>query len=272
MPQGVGEYHKQLEERKKQTIHEFIQANPATYVNAIVKELSMSKTTVVKWVAELRSSKRIISLIDSHNPEFTLLHKTKKKNQLVHYDPTEEEYGQKMRMCVEDEIQVSNEQFNPWKTPEYLQNQKDLRNSFQKTKASLQEVITDFKNSNESEKKAKTPFLNYAFNEYVKLELQMEKLDHRNKGYGSYEKIMMSFAINTDYTINNVSKRTGYSKKYCSQLSKNILSKIGLKNLGDFNFKKTDPAFPKLREILGQCPHCNVWTVDALCEAVETKE
>lgn len=192
----------------------------------------------------------------------------KKKNQLIPYNPTEEEYGQKMHMRVEE---VSNESFNPWKTPEYLQNQKDLRNSFQKTKASLQE-IADFDTSDESEKKAKISFLNYAFNEYVKLKLQMKKLDHRNKGYGSYEKIMMAFGMNTDYTINNMSKRTGYSKKYCSQLSKNVLSKIGLKSLGDFNFKKTDSAFPKLREILGQCPHCNVWIVDTLCKDVETKE
>lgn len=273
MTQGLGKPQIQQREEKKQIIQKFIQNNPTTYVNAIVEALRMSKTTVVACVQELLESKRIISLKDSHNPEFTPLwesNKKKKRNQLVYYYSTEE---QTKIFHKEETISVLPK---PRKNDEITRYFDMVITYLKEIRKFDRELLKKYNESNESEKaildrSITKEMVSEQIELHATLSLARENLDSRIKR-SKYEKIMMAYYMNTDYSINRMSKRSGYSTKYCSQLSKNVLSVIGLSTLGDFNFKKTDPAFPKLREILGQCPHCNVWTVDALCENTESKE
>ena len=255
MTQGLWKLQIQQREGKKQTILKFIQNHPTTYVNAIVEVLHMSKTTVVKCVQELLESKQIILLKDSYNTQFTQLTKIKKRNQLVYYDPMEEERGKK-KFNYKDDVQVSNIPFNYLRTLEYRQISKDLRNSSQKTKASLQELITDFKNSNESEKKAKTPFLNYALNEYAKLELLMEKLDHRVK-YTKFEKILVAYSIAGRFTIHHFSKLENVSEKYVSRLSK------------QYPVSKDDSRYTEFKKMVGCCSNCGSSVADGLIEKIK---
>ena len=191
--------------------------------------------------------------------DFKGYHLSRKQQQLVFYDEIKENRGKQLY----SEEKQPDTPLNYLKTPEYLQIQKDLRNKLQQTLSKLQELIADFKNFNESEKKVEDPRLKDMINEYSELESRVKKLDHRRK-YGNYEKIMMAYGMKNKYSIRQTAKLAGLSSKYCSGVSHDVLSKIGLGKLGKFNFNKTDTVFSKLKEILGQCPHCNVWIVDAL--------
>lgn len=259
MTRGESNYHTQLRESSKEKILNWIIQNPGTFVNAIVDALSMSKTTVSRCVSELIQEKRIMSRLDSYNLEFAEILKLRIKNQLVYCDPIKEEYGRK-KFNHDDEKPTDipsaiGKAMAYLRTPEYLQNQKNTRIRLQKTKASLQEYIANFKNSDESEKKVKAPILEYMLNEYVKLELQNKKLDHRVR-HTEWEKILIAYSIHGHYSINQLSKLEKVSDKYISRLSK------------QYPVSKDDPRYPEFKKMVGCCS-CGSSIADGLIEKIK---
>ena len=87
MTRGESNYHTQLMESSKEKILNWIIQNPGTFVNAIVDALSMSKTTVSRYVIELLREKRIIPLSDSYNLAYPDSEKKiSKRINLIFYD------------------------------------------------------------------------------------------------------------------------------------------------------------------------------------------
>ena len=253
--------------KTKERIFVYVKENAGTYVNQIVDELKMSKTTVSRDVRELLEEKQIISLRDSHNPNSRKIKRVKNSRvvQLVYYDQERDEtFHKKSKKEVIPVLPKpkKNDEITRYfdnvkiRLKEYGKHIKELKKKYDESseseKANLNESITD-------------EMIEEQIDLHATISLARKQLDGRIK-IGKFQKIMMAYYMKNESTIRGMATHSGYSSKYCSRLSHNILSEIGLGNLGEFNFNKTDSAFPKLREILGQCPHCNVWTVDALCE------
>ena len=243
----------------KESILNFIVKNPKTYVNEIVKKLSMSKTTVSRDVGELLQEKRIIPLSDSYNRAFAEKKKTliRKRQQLVYYDEIEEERGKMFYSGVKKS--TKSEDYK-----EYLQWRKDLRIRFQKTKLSLKEVIGLYKTFNEHDKKILLPILQKILNYYYQLKLELKKQDHRVK-YTEWEKILVAYSIAGRFSIGQFTKLENepykqYGKKF---ISKKYVSKLSKQ----YPVSKDDPRYPKFKKMLGHCL-CGHSVADGLIEKI----
>lgn len=234
----------------KESILNFIIKNPRTYVNEIVKKLSMSKTTVSRDVRELLQEKRIIPFSDSCNQEYKKDEKPmiKKRRQLVYFNKIEERIKSDN---VSDPMVI----LPQGRASDELQNIKNLRNSFRNHNESLQRIITDFKNSSEDEKRVKIPFLKYALNVCAKLEVQKEKLDRRKK-YTEMEKILASYSIADRFTIRQFAKLEKVSTKQISKISK------------QYPVSKEDPRYPEFKKMIGDCSNCGHSVADGLIEKI----
>ena len=222
----------------KETIFAYIKENPATHINEIVKKLKMSKTTISRDVRQLLQEKRIILLSDSHNLDFKLIWLSRKQQQLVYYDEIKEK---------QDEL-IHKKPIEPSKNPD------DMRSSLYKTAAIHRKIIADFKNSNESEKKIKGPLLKIMSKLYTDLQLECKKFDNRIK-HTEWEKILIAYSVNGHYSINQMSKLEGISKKYVSKLSKK------------YPVSKDDPRYPEFKKILGDCS-CGCSVADNLIHKI----
>lgn len=255
-------------QERKESILEHIDKNPGTYLNSIVTALKKNKNNVSKIISELLQEKQIIPLTDSRNSEYSKVKRVINSRvvQLVCYDEVEEKRGESFNIEPEKPKVLPISRKNTEVT-RYL----DLMISYLKKTIEINELrLKRYRESSESEKailndSITDEMIKEQIDTHSKIAVARDNLDSRIK-FSKSQKLMMAYYMKNEYTVRGMAKRTGYSSKYCSRLHNNTLSEIGLGNLGEFNFNKTDPAFPKLREILGQCTHCNVWVVDSLCE------
>lgn len=263
MTRGESNYHKNLRDNSKRIILEHIQKNSATYVNAIVKALSMSKNTVSRNVSELLEEKQIIYLLDSKNKNYNNITPKKYRNELVYYDQTGEELGKTFNFKDEKPIDVP---FNYLRTPEYFQIQKNIRISFQKTKASLKEVIGLYKTFNEHDKKILLPSLQKTLNYYYQLKLELKKQDHRVK-YTEWEKILVAYSISGRFTIGQFTKLENkpYKEKEKKFISKKYISKLSKQ----YPVSKDDPRYPEFKKRVGCCSNCGHSVADGLLEKIK---